>query len=282
MYRLVLLIVSAFICFSCNGADKKEIKASEILKLIKKDKPVHVVNKIIVNDLDFTVNSTPFIVNANSLQNEISSNIFFSNCIFMGKVTANGKQGTLPVSTCFRNNLVFTDCDFRGEVDFEKTIVFGMVNFSKSVFGENANFNSMSVWSKDSYFSEVKAEKSFSMIYASFYGNVYFLDARFEDKASFQESSFKGKLNFNNSIFLQGVGFDLMEVCGAAFFNYAVFENNVDFSFSRFLYTTEFINPTLKGKANFEKTFFLNTVRFEGIDTDRLILTETFYGNKTH
>ncbi len=271
--------MSVFLCFSCVGAEKKEIKASEIIQLIKKGKHVQIVNKIILDDLDFTKESDPFILNANVLQVEIKSNIFFSNCIFMGKVTSNGKVDPLSVHTVFKNNLVFVECDFRGEVDFEGAIVYGMVNFSKSVFRDNANFNNLAVWSKDSYFSEVKAEKGFSMIYSSFYGNLYFLDAHFDGPASFQESSIKGKLSFNNNVFKERAGFDLMEICGGAFFNYATFEKNADFSFSRFLHTTEFVNTIFKEKGNFEKTFFLNTVRFVDVDTTNLILTDTFFGN---
>ncbi len=112
------------------------------------------------------------------LQCEINVNLFFSNCIFIGKVSSEGTYKTLPVHSCFKNNLVFFACDFRDEVDFSNSVVFGMVNFNKSIFSEKTSFNNMVAWSKDSYFSEIKAEKEFSMVYASFLGNLYFMDAR--------------------------------------------------------------------------------------------------------
>ena len=280
MYRPLFLVVAAvFMCFSCAGAEKKEIKASEIIKLIKKGKPVQIVDKIILDDLDFTADSKPFILNAGNLQNEINANIFFTNCLFTGKVSSNSKSKALPMHTVFRKNLVFADCDFRGEVDFEGAIVFGMVNFSKSVFREKANFNNLSVWAKDSYFSEMTAEKDFSFIYTSFSGNLYFRDASFNGKTSFQESSVKGKLSFNNSVFKEKAGFDLMEICGGAFFNYTVFEKNADFSFSRFLSTAEFVSADFKETGNFEKTFFLRTVRFVEVDKNNLMFTDTYFGN---
>ncbi len=280
IYRLILLVASVVVCLSCVGAEKKEMKASEIIKLVKKGKPVQIVNKIILDDLDFTSGSEPFILNANMLQCEIRSNIFFDQCVFMGKVTSNGKLDKTPIQSCFKSNLVFMGCDFRGEVNFEGAIIFGMVNFGRSVFRENANFNNMAVWAKDSYFSEMKAEKDFSMIYASFAGNLFFLDAGFSGNTSLQETSVKGKLSFNNSVFKERAGFDLMEVCGGAFFNYTKFEKTTDFSWSRFLHTTEFVNASFGKQVNFEKTFFLNTVNFEGVDRTRLILTDTFFGNK--
>ncbi len=281
MYRLVLFFVSVFICYSCAGADKKEIKASEITKLLKKGEHVQIVDKIILDDVDFTKDISPFIVNANMLQCEIRSNIFFDNCIFMGKVTSNGKLGQTSIHACFKNNLVFSGCDFRGDVDFDRTIVFGMVNFSRSVFRENANFNNLAVWAKDSYFSEVKAEKDFSMIYASFAGNLYYMDAVFDGNVSFQESSIKGKFSFNNGVLKGKAGFDLMEICGAAFFNYTVFEKKADFSYTRFMHTAEFVNANFGEKGVFEKSSFFNTVRFDGVDTaHQLILTDTFFVNK--
>ena len=280
MRKLLLFLLPVLMVFSCNGADRKEMNASEIIKLLKAGKDVQLVDRIIMDDLDFTDVGEPFALNANLLQNETTSNIFFSNCIFIGKVTSNGKKGQATVQSRFAKNLLFLNCDFRGEVDFGQAIVFGMVNFSKSIFRENTNFNNMSVWSKDCYFSEIKSEKTFSMIYASFSGNLDFMNAHFQQNTSFQETSVKGSLSFNNAVFEERVGFDLMEIGGSAFFNYAVFEKRANFSFSRFLHTANFVKTTFKEKGNFEKAHFLNTARFENVDMENsLILTETIFSN---
>ena len=246
------------------------MKASEIIALAKKGKPVQVVGKIIIGDLDFTAAGKPFVVTANMLRCEIQSNIFFEQCVFMGKVTSNGKHRGLSVQTCFRNNLVYTGCDFRGETDFDGAVVFGMVNFSRSVFREKATFNNMAVWAKDSSFARINAEKEFSMIYALFVGNLNFFDAVFQEYTSFQETTVKGKLMFNNVSFEERSGFDMMEVYGNAFFNYAKFKKIADFSWARFMGAVEFVNVTLEEQANFEKTTFLNTVNLEGVDHTRL------------
>ena len=283
MFRTLLLSLSALITFSCTAAGKKEIKASEILRLLQKGKDVQIVDKIVLDDLDFTAPQQDMkIITPGLLQYDVEGNLFFSNCVFMGKVTANGKKKTLPVRTHFKCNITFHECDFRGEVDFSNAVVSGMVNFCKSVFRENARFDQLAVWAKDSYFSEAKAEKEFSMVYASFTGNLYCLNVEFEQKASFQETSVQGKLSFNNAVFKEKAGFDLISIGGAAFFNYAVFEKEADFSHSRFLHTTDFIRTTFGGKGNFEKAFFLNAVRFlteEGTAND-INFTDTYFGNK--
>lgn len=265
---------------SCKGAEKKEIRSSEIIKLLKKETHVHIVGKIILDDLDFTAVNEPFIVTANFLQTEIESNIFFSNCVFMGKVITCNKKESVPVHASFKNNVTFAACDFRKEVDFNGSVIFGMLNLGQSVLRENACFDNITVWAKDSYFSEVHAEKSFSMVYASFLGNLYFLNSKFDDRFSIQESSVSGKLSFNNAQFRQRAGFDLIKVEGGASFNYTDFEKGVNFSFSRFLHTTEFIQTKFTGKGIFEKTFFLNTVKFEGLDINNDIeLEDCYFGN---
>ncbi len=279
--RISILITAVFLCFSCSGNEKKEIKASEILKLLKKGEAVQIVDKIILDDLDFVSAKEPFLMSNNTLQTEITSNIFFSNCVFMGKVTTNGQKEKFGITSVFKNNVSFVGCDFRGEVNFENAVIFGSVNFSKSIFRKNTSFNGIAIWSKDSYFSEVKAEDDFSMIYSSVLGNLYFINARFDKNASFQEISVKGKLSFNNATFQQSAGLDLIEVYERAFFNYVTFEKEANFSNSKFFQTAEFVNAKFNAKGNFEKTFFLNTARFDGVDTEKdLILTETFFGNK--
>ena len=280
MTRSLLFILSAFFFLSCSAASNKEMKASEIVRLLQKGKDVQIVDRIIWDDLDFSASKNLKVFSLNQLQANVEGNVFFSNCVFMGKVTSNGKKEALSVCTRFKSNLIFHECDFRGEVDFSGANVFGMVNFSKSVFRENANFDQIAVWSKDSYFSEMKAEKDFSMIYAAIKGNLYFLNAGFDGGASFQEINVDGKLSFNNSVFKNSAGFDLMSVHGAAFFNYIVFEKGADFSFSRFLSVADFVNANFGEKGVFEKTFFLNTVRFKGVDVvNTLNLTDTYFGN---
>jgi len=255
MQRLLLFIVVSFIFSTCSSIEKKEIKASYIINLLKKGKHVHFYNKIIIDDLDFSKSSEPFLVSAHSLQTEIKSNIFFSNCIFLGKVTSNGKwRGNANVKSCFRNNLIFFDCDFRGEVNFSETVVYGLLNFSKSTFRENSDFSGMNVLSKDAYFSEIKVEKRFSMIYSLFADNLYVISSTFADNVSFQETTVNGKFILNNSVFQKRPGFDLMKINGKAYFNYTKFEDGVNFSGTRFMVKPDII------ETGFNDDIFINSI----------------------
>ncbi|MDR1672826.1 MAG: pentapeptide repeat-containing protein [Bacteroidales bacterium] len=256
-YALSVIIVASM-CVSCSAAEKEEIKAAEIVRLLKKGKPVQIVDKIITGDLDFTQDGAPVIFSAAALQREVQSNVFFSGCIFTGRVTSNraGGKDKLPVRSCFRNNLVFVSCDFRGEVDFRDATVFGTVNFSQSVFRENASFNHLAVWAKDSYFSEIAAEKDFSVIYAAFAGNLYCINAKFAADVSFQETSVKGKLMFDHNTVAGRADFSMMEMSGNAFFHHTQFAKHADFSSTRFLSSVDFTQTVFGGKI-FEHAFFL-------------------------
>ena len=256
MNRFILLFLAIILSLSCSAAEKKEIKASSIVKLLKKGNHIHFHNKIIVDDLDFSQGSDPFIFSPTNLQSEVNSNVFFSNCIFLGKVTSNGKKGDVPIKSCFRNNLIFIGCDFRGEVDFSEMIVNGLVDFSKSVFRENAIFNGIAVWSKDAYFSEIKAEKRFMAIYSAFYGNLYFISGEFFGNVTFQQASVYGDIVFNNSNFQKQAGFDNMKIGGKSFFNYVVFEEYVNFMGTHFLNTVDFNKTQFNKTTNFERTYF--------------------------
>ena len=275
--QLITCTILFLTCFGCNGAEKKEISASAIIRLVKQGKPVQIVNRIIFDDLDFTAGSEPFALSANMTVNDVQSNIYFDGCVFMGKVTSNGKQGKTAVQSRFAYNLTFTGCDFRGEVAFDGAVVCGAVNFGRSVFREKASFNNMAVWAKDSYFSEMKAEKTFFMINASFAGNLHLPDAVFDGETSFQETSVKGKLIFNNCRFAARAGLDLIDIHGSAFFNYTRFAGTADFTQSRFIYTVDFVQTVFSARAVFEKVTFMNKVNFEVVDRSRLIFTGALF-----
>jgi len=277
--HILFIITLLFLFSSCAYAEKKEMKSSEIIKLIKKGKPVQIVDKIILDDLDFSQANEPFVVNAFTVQTEITQNVFFSHCVFMGKVTSNSSKGKTNIQSVFKNNLIFNDCDFRGEVNFRNAVVFGKTDFSRSTFRKQTNFNYISVWSKGSYFDNIVAEQKFDMIYASFFGNLSFLDAKFQTKSSFQEIKVNGNLSFINVIFADNVDFALMEA-GRTLFNYAVFEKNVSFGNAYFSGSAEFINTTFGGNANFENVYFSDIVKTDGIKPKNIDFSKAFFVRK--
>jgi len=262
---------------SCYGAEKKEMRASEILKLIDKGKPVQFYDKIILDDLDFSKVKEEYFSSALSIQKPVHSNVLFVNCVFMGKVTA---TGTVPQKTqkgiqvdiqkgvLFERNVNFFNCDFRGEVNFENAIFNGEIDFSRSTFRDKVSFNEITIFGKRNLFSGIVAESTFNMINALIHGNINFMNAKFQSNASFQSLAVN-TLQFSSASFEQDVDFSNTIVYKNTFFNYVEYNRNAIFSFSKFYGDADFLNCSFEQNADFSGSFYygktrLNNSTFKG------------------
>jgi len=257
IYKLVFLCLCVLFS-SCSHAEQKEIYAKDIIKQLTKGKDVMIYNKIIMDDLDFTAVKNEQPLRTGQLQNVITGNVFFHSCVFMGNVTTNNKVGTgnQPTQTKFNENVIFQLCDFRGEADFENAIVMGSADFLQSAFRKKANFNNFVVLGKDTYFSEIEAEDSFTMIYASFGGNFYIMDGKFQKDFCLQNAMINGKLLANGNTCSGNAEFDMMTVQGRAIFNYMQCEKQASFIQSRFFDDAEFVGTNFADSANYESAYF--------------------------
>lgn len=240
---------------SCSHAEQREIKSSDFMKDLKSGKSITVVNKIILDNVDFT-STENYQILGTQLQNVIEGNISFVNCVFMSDVTALGKKDNASVSTIFNNNLQFVNCDFRGTVTFDNAVVMGTTNFNKAKFLKPASFNNMTIWAKDSYFSEIEAEDNVSFIYSSFYGNLYIMDGKFKGDFSLQNALVNGKLLANGLQCSKAAEFDMSSIRGRAIFNYSTFEKQASFIQARFFDDADFVETNFSESANLEGTYF--------------------------
>lgn len=243
--QYIVLLCFCVLFSSCTHAQTQEIKASEIVKLLKKGKNVEFANKIILNDLNFTEIENLQMLSSSQMQNVVESNIFFVNCVFMGNVVTNGTYKSVAVQTKFNNNLVFQNCDFRGKVDFENTVVIGRLCFNKAKFRFDALLNNMTIYAKDSYLSEIEAEGKMQLINSSFAGNLYLMDCSFQNGVSLQNATIAGKLLANGMKSTKTAEFDMMTVGNTANFNYSTFDSNPTFIQTHFTQGAEFVGDTL-------------------------------------
>lgn len=241
----IILIGLCMLFSGCSQAEQKEMKAKDLLKVLEKGKSLEIANVIILDDLDFATLENEQMLSANQVQVVVPGNVFFYNCIFMGKVTTSGTKTIsskeVQKQMKFEQNFVFQNCDFRGDVNFDNTIVQGQFSLEKSKFRQFTSCNNMMIWSKDIYLSEIEAEKPFNMIYSTFLGNVYLNDAIFHEKIAMQESTIHGKFVTNNLKANKVASFDMLSVRGRAMFNYAEMKGVALFSESRFFDDAEFI-----------------------------------------
>ncbi len=246
LHKIILIGLCLFVS-SCSQAEQKEVKAKDLLKVLQKGKSIEVANLIILDDLDFTTLENEQMLSSSQLQEVVSQNVYFYNCIFMGKVTTSGTKSISSAQVQkqmkFEQNFVFQNCDFRGDVNFDNTIVQGQFSLQKSKFRQSTSCNNMMIWGKDTYLSEIEAEQPFHMIYCTFLGNVYLNDATFLEKVSMQESTIHGKFVANNVKAAKAVAFDMLSVRGRALFNYAEMKDFALFSGARFFDDAEFIKP---------------------------------------
>lgn len=251
LYKSLLLCLGVFIS-SCSHAEQREIKSSDFMKDLKKGKSITVVNKIILDDVNFSSTENYQIVGT-QIQNVIEGNVCFLNCIFMGDVMAGSVYEKLPVSTRFNNNLVFTNCDFRGNVSFDNAVVMGTVNFNKAKFLKPTSFINLMAWAKDSYFSEIEAESHVVFDYASFAGNFYCMDGKFKEIFSLQNVSINGKLMANGLLCSKLAEFDGISVRQSSLFNYSKFEIMPSFIKARFYDDVSFVDVQVPDDGDFLK-----------------------------
>ena len=261
MTGIILCLFFPFLLTSCQGATKKEIYASEIVKLINKGEPIQFYDRIILNDLDFSDAKDAHFLSISSIQKPVRSNIFFINCVFMGKVLAAGMYEKMQKVVSFEKNVTFFNCDFRGEVNFESAVFNGGTDFSRSVFRDKTSFNEITAFGRRNQFSEIVSESSFNMINALIHGNINFTNTKFQSNASFQSMTVN-TLQFSNVSFEKNVDFSNTVVYKNSFFNYVVYNGDLSFPFSKFYGEADFLNSSFEQKADFSGSFYYGKTRF--------------------
>ncbi len=249
----VLLVAAGVVLASCGEAkNDAEVKASDVLAQISKDKSVEVVGKIVWDDVDFASVGDLQLIGTSVAQRRIGVNVVFVDCVFMGKVSATGTMdadGTkVAVQTKFAENVLFVGCDFRAEVNMDNALCVGNLSFDGCTFREKASMNGLEVMGRSASFRKVVAEKSFSLIYSKFAGNVTMSEAKFAAKLSMQEATVGERL-FAPSMVTSKADFGLLWVQKNAVFNYCDFAAGVNFDNARFDGDLEAIETTTDGTS---------------------------------
>lgn len=189
MLKYFISFISTLVVCSCSFAkkDEKIIEANDIIKQIEKGKSIHLLDKIIMGDLDFTQVDKSKSVDGNGvLKHRIENDITFVNCVFMDKVKAYSKKGFVVNQTQFKGDVSFRNCDFRNSVDFTDAVVDGTMVLSQSKFREDANFNFLHVKGGNLQMWELLAEKALNMENVKVPGRINGIDCKFVGAVSFQ------------------------------------------------------------------------------------------------
>jgi len=222
-----VLLVVLFVLTSCFAGST--VKAGDIIKKLEKGESVEIKDAVVEGVLDFSNVGKSSPVGSVMLEARVKANFFCLRCVFKEKVIA---QKNNNVRTRFDGNVIFLESEFQKDVDFTNAIIYGTVNFTKSIFKENAIFYQMSVWSKDSYFSEITANKKFSFYSSSFQGNLSIFDSKFLGSFSLQDVFILGILQGSKTDFDGKTEFAMLKA------------NRVIFRAVKFKYEPEF--PDIK------------------------------------
>jgi len=178
--------------FTINALAQKTISSNEIIEKARRGEPITYDNVIIEGTVDFTFyfekkNEEEFSRKRskwndsnNSIEEMISSEIVFVDCIFKDGVIAyyHDDYTEFTFTASFSKVVVFKNCKFEEESAFKYSDFREKTDFSGSSFDEEALFK-----------------------YAKFYDYADFHQAAFDDDANFKYAKFKNGLDFSNASF---------------------------------------------------------------------------------
>jgi len=217
------LVVLLALASSCFGGTT--VKAVDIIKKLEKGESVEMKDAVVEGVLDFSNVGKLSPLGTTLAEARVKANFFCWRCVFKEKVTTQKPN----VRTRFDGNVIFFESEFQKDVDFTNAVIYGTVNFSKSVFKENAIFYQIAVWSKDSYFSEITANKKFAFDASSFQGNLSFFDSKFLGSFSLQEVFVLGILQGSKTNYDGKTDFSKLKA-GRAIFRAVKFKYEPEFS----------------------------------------------------
>jgi hypothetical protein len=171
------------------------IPADQIMSDIKAGKSINYDNATITGILDFTYMDEKLSTlpkrsknwnGSNSIDETIRVSISFKNCTFSDDVIAyfHDEDSGYTFNADFRENVTFTNCNFK-----EKAM------FKYSDFDERADFSG-STFRDDTTFKYAKFEKEASFSGTTFHKNAVFKYSEFDKGVSFAKSVFKRSLDF--------------------------------------------------------------------------------------
>ncbi len=261
---------------STKTTSLKSMKASDILKRLRKGENIQVFNAMIEGDLDFTEASSPALTSQNQFTSDIAQHISFFNCVFSGKVIAYKKvidKNAFFYRTRFGGNLCFFGCDFHNIVNFRNATVYGDVYFPNCQFFNDASFDWMLINGTQVNFVSATASKKFDFSNTVVRGNISFMDAKFAEDASFPGLKAED-LNFNN--ISVGGQFRLSEskISGIIMFNYAMVEGETLLSYSKFDDKVNIIQSTFEGDFSIQESVFFGKTKMNRSIFKKNIITE--------
>jgi len=281
-----VLILSMGCAIAASAQDMRQVQASEIVGLIKNNKPVEYDHIIVVGDLDL---SKLNITSPLSITDSRFDGIVSLNDTTLGDdlvlLRCNFQRHAYFVRSTFSGLVKFAGCTFGGIADFWKSTFNGNADFTRSTFsgevmlgestfGRNADFSGC-IFINGAGFPEARfhgiadfSDARFDDI-AYFYnakfmfnnGYAEFADATFNNKATFSRATFVGDADFLRANFMDLALFNDVNFKNASFTR-AAFLKDASFSMTRFDGWALFFNSEFNGDVSFYQSRFSGLTSF--------------------
>lgn len=223
MKKNILLSGLLLLLISLNAHSQRNIKASDIMRDLKKGKDISYKNATIEGVLDFTSmeEELPKLPRkrrwfnnggSNTIKRDLSSKITFENCVFTDPVYAyiHDEDSGYTFVANFEDNLSFKNCQFKDDALFKY-----------STFSDKADFSN----------SHFERENSFK--YAVFKRGVDFSEATFKEEGMFKYTSFRNGVSFNKSVFKDELNIKYAKVSGKFDIKNMLVEEYIDSKYTR-------------------------------------------------
>ncbi len=247
---------------SDNNA-RMAIDAQEIREKIETGEKVNYQNSIIRGDLDIQRLNLSRDTNRRSL---VESPIVFTDCEFQGDVNFN--------SAVFNKSVNFDGTVFLGEVYMARSQLNSRASFVRSNFNMPVTFDDVA-FRDEIFFRDAKFNRTASFVRSVYKQNAYFAGAIFENRAYFRDADFENDVlfddakfinsaNFPNAIFGKNVSFKTAKFFEPSHFTDCIFRGDADFPNAEINNFLDFNNATFIGNVSFYIAQFRNTVEFVG------------------
>lgn len=257
-------------------SSKKEISSKQLIKLLAKGKDVLLVDKIILDDLDFVEVGEGTEELKNVYTHYIYSSIVFKNCQFKGKVITHRLGKKILHRSFFMKNLSFIQCVFEDEVAIQQSTVQGITNFSESVFNKKVSLET-SVFQSNVFFDKVTCQNEARFQNALFQQDFSSIESFFYQLVSFQRTTFKGNTTCSSVEFHHNVDFGLTVFDGPFLFNYNKLKLKSNFNKINCRGKFECLNTTFEKEATFKEAIFLQKVKWANNKNTQLDFSETIF-----
>lgn len=261
-YPVFSYCLALFLLAGPTGVFAQTITAEKILEMVNAQQEINLTNTTIEGDLDFTQLDNKREENTGgdrqAFRSTVDVPLSFTGCTFTGKVLGfvnddgGWSKSDEPIYHAnFSEEVVFTACKFKEDVDFKYSVFRERADFHDSEFRRYANFKYTEI-RRAADFRNVVFQNEANFKYTEFSRSPTFDNAVFEDLANFKYTELNDGVSFANCIFRREASFKYTDLGGDVSYAGAQFKGEADFKYVKFPRGTDLTNTSFGRYTDFK------------------------------